>query len=204
MEKRLGEIENIMSLIWNDFSNDFINLENQNTKKVIALFLSSLILRHPNNLKKNENSRNFLINDIIKHNPPNNQKIAFIINGEEHSFDISELTQKVTEYEKSMFFVENIDYFITEFSEIFMKKKWSIIISEEKTIILFPISPKTLLQLEDYIDDENKEILYYPINDGHHSLYNHVLWNSSDRHIIANKNLENIINEMYNYKKEKN
>ena len=96
-----------------------------------------------------------------------------------------------------MFFVENIDYFMNEFSEIFMKKKWSIITSEEKkfitsdnpiiihnnltnifglntqgTIILFPISPKRLLQLEDCIDDnEKEEVSYHPINEDHHSLY---------------------------------
>lgn len=225
MENKLGEIENLVSLIWNDFSNDFINLENYNIKKVMALFLSSLILRHPNNLERNENSSNFLINEIIKHNPPNNKKVAFIVNGKEYLFDISELTKKVTEYEKSIFFVENIDYFMNEFSEIFMKKKWSIIISEEKkfitsdnpiiihnnltnifglntqgTIILFPISPKRLLQLEDYTDvDEKREVTYHPINEEHHSLYNHIIWNSSDKHILANKIFEDIINEIYNY-----
>ncbi len=225
MEKRLGDMENLISLIWNDFSNDFIDLENYNTKKVMAMFISSLILRHPDNLEKNENSRNFLINDIIKHNHLNNKKVAFIVNGEEHPFDISELTKKATEYEKSMFFVENIDYFMNEFSEIFMKKKWSIIISEEKkfitsdnpiiidnnltnifglntqgTIILFPISPKRLLQLEDYTDDnEKEEVSYHPINEDHHSLYNHIIWNSSDNHILANKNFEDILNEIYNY-----
>jgi len=224
MEDRLAEIENVMALIWNDFSNKFIDLEDQNTKKIIALFLSSLFLRHPNNLEKNENNRNFLINEIIKHNPPNNQKIAFIINGEEHPLDISELTTELTKYEKSMFFIENIDYFINKFSEIFLKKKWSIIISEEKkiitsdnpitihnsltdifgletkgTVVLFPISPKRLLKLEDYIEDKDKKVLYYPIIDDHYSFYNHILWNSSEKHIIANKNLASIVNEMYHY-----
>jgi len=229
MENRLKEIEDVVSLIWKDFSNKYIDLEDYNTKKVIALFLSSLMLRHPNNLKRNENHRDFLINDIIKHNPPNNQKITFIVNGEEQEFDISEITKEISEYEKSMLLVENIDYFTNKYSEIFMEKKWSIITSEEKkfitsdnpivisnnltdifglrtkgTIILFPISPKRLLQLEDYANNEDKKISYHPINKGHHSLYNHILWNSSDKHIIAHENLENIINEIYNYTREKN
>lgn len=227
MEDKLGRIENTISLIWNDFSNKFIDLENNNIKKSVALFLSSLILRHPSNLNTNEDIREFLYKDILKHNPPNNKKVAFIINGEEHPFDISVLSNTITEYEKSMFFIENIDYFIAEYTEIFMQKKWSIITSEERTfitsdnpisvhnnltdifglntkgtIILFPISPKRLLQLEDCVDsDEKIEVLYYPINKGHHSLYNHAIWNSSDKHIIASDSIENIVDEMYNYSK---
>ena len=228
MEYELGEIENILSPIWADFANRSIDLENGNIKKMISLFLSSLLLRHPNNLKKYEKMRNFLYDDILKNNPSDNKKVVFIANGKEEIVDINEFRNPISEYEKSMFFIENIHYFTNEYSEIFIKKKWSIIISEEKefmtsdnpmivnnnltevfglrtkgTIILFPISPKRLLRLEDYIDDEPKEVCYCPINKDEYILYNHIIWNSSDKYVISSGNIDDVIDKMYNYLRKK-
>lgn len=226
MEEKLKKIEDVLSLIWNDFSNKFIDLENYNTKKVIALFLSSLILRHPKKLQEYDNIREFLHNDIVEHNPPNNQNISFIIDGKEHSsFNIDELKNSMSDYARSMFFIENIDYFTSKYSEIFMKKKWSIITSEEKvfitsdnpiiihnsltdifglntkgTIILFPVSPRRLLFLEDYVDsNEKKDMSYRAISKEHHSYYNHIIWHSSDSHVISNQALVNVVNDIYDY-----
>ena len=62
---------------------------------------------------------------------------------------------------------------------------------------------KRLLRLEDYIDDEPKEVCYCPINKDEYILYNHIMWNSSDKYVILSGNIDDVIDKMYNYLRKK-
>lgn len=227
MEDKLGLLENnISSKIWSDLANDYIDLDNNNSiKKYLALFISTLILRHPNNLNENELFFSKFYKDIIKHFPHNVTECKFIIKDKEFILNIEEVTSREnqSDYDKSMFFIENIELLSIEYVEIFMKKKWSIVTSEERcfitsdnpviisndttntfgintkgTIISFPISPNRLLLLEDNINNSS-DVLYHPLNKGHHPYFNSPLWGSDNNFIISSNNLEIIVDEIYEY-----
>jgi hypothetical protein len=221
MDKRLEKFENLYAPIWRNLIKEEKNID----RKKMSYFLASLILRHPNNLKKNEYTREALYDDILKHNPPNNKKVAFIINEKEYPFNIDEFNN-ITEYEKSMFFIENIDSFILEFMEIIMKKNWRIVIEKDKkfitsdnpvcivnastdifglttkgTIIIFPISPKMLLILD---DDIGKSDVIEQCSLKHHSCYNLITWKNSDNHIIFHRNMDEVMEEIASFLRNNN
>ncbi len=225
-EKKLGSLENGLSLIWKDLATDYIDLNNWRFKKLIAIFLSTLILRHPNKLKEYENMRKFLLNIVLENNPKNNDQCIFIIKNKEHIIDIQKMEKEytsMTEEEKKLEFIEYIEFFNIEFSEILLKKKWSIFITEdyfissdnpicitniereiygldtEGTVIYFPISPTRLLELRDYKEEEKDELIYFPIKKGHHSLFNFLIYNNSEEIVISNNKMERVINEIYEY-----
>lgn len=206
MEDKLGRLESFLAgTIWKDLANSFIDFNHIQTKKIIALFISHLILRNKSNLERNENIKNFLIQDIIKHNPPNNTKCAFIVNGNEYPFDINDEInnlQKETDYDKSMFFIENIDIYATKYMEILLQKKWHIIYSEDKkfitsdkpviitlglrtkgTTILFPVSPTRIL----IMDDIGKKEPYNKFLDKEdYHIYNSIIFKKAYQYVFSN------------------
>jgi len=229
MEDKLAGLESITSQIWNKFANDRIALSPQ-MKKCIALFISTLIFRHPDNLDKNEHMKLFLYNEVMKNIPKGETQFTFLANGKESIIDVSEMEEALnaSEYDKSMYFIDNIDYFALDCAERLVKKKWSIIASEEKVfitsdrpvvisnpktgllgiespgvIISLPLSPTRLLILEDNINNE-ENLIEYPLNKGHAAFYNAPIWSNSYRYIIGHNDLEEVISEIFEYLKYDN
>ncbi len=227
MEDKLADIESLMSKIWKDFANTRMGLSDS-MKKGISLFIATLILRHPDNLHKNKHMKNFLYTDIMKHIPKGETKFTFSANGQESIMEVKDIEDglNASQYDESMFFIENIEYLSTTIVEQLIKKKWSIIASEEKVfitsdrpviisnpetgllgigskgvVISLPLSPTRLLLLEDNINNE-KDLSEYPLNKGHAPFYNSPIWSNAYRYIIGYKDTEEIIDEIYNYQEE--
>ncbi len=225
MEDKLADIENLTSKIWTCFVNNRMGLS-LTIKKIISLFIATLILRHPDNLYKNKNIKNFLYTEIMKNIPKGETKFTFSKNGQEAIIKIEEMEDALNEskYHENMFFIKNIESFAREITELLIKKKWSVIASEEKVfitsdrpviisnpttgllgigskgvIINLPLSPTRLLILEDNINNE-EDLTEYPLNKGHASFFNHPIFSNAYRYVIGNKDIEEIINEIYDYK----
>jgi len=228
MEDKLADLESMMSKIWNSFVNNRMSLSPQ-MKKGIALFIATLIFRHPDNLLKNENTTHFLYTEIMDNIPKGETKFTFLDNGKESIIDISEMEKAInsSDYDKSMYFIDNIDYFSLDIAELLVKKKWSIIVSNEKVfitsdrpviisnaetgllgikspgvIIGLPLSPTRILLLEDNHNDED-DLTEYPLNKGHESYYNQPIWSNAYRYIIGHKDLEEVINNIFEYNNTK-
>ncbi|MFT7005362.1 MAG: hypothetical protein ACJAWW_002736 [Sulfurimonas sp.] len=212
MEDKLGKIENFLSAtIWKDFANGFIDFNHIQTKRIIALFISLLILRNKSNLEKNENIKNFIVKDILKHNPPNNTKCAFIIKEKEYPFDINDeinIIENETKYDKSIFFIENIDIYSKKYMEILLQKQWYIIYSEDKkfitsdkpvistlglqtegTVIIFPISPTRML----IMDDIGKDSQYNVSDEESYYYFNSIIFSKAYQYVISNKDFSSMI-----------
>lgn len=227
MEDRLAGLESLMSQIWNGFVNNRMGLS-PTMKKGIALFIATLILRHPDNLYKNKEMKSFLYTEVMKNIPKGETKFTFVANGQESIIEVKEMEDALnaSEYDESIFFIKNIEYFATDIAERLIKKKWSIIASEEKVFITsdrpiiisnpetgllglespgvtisLPLSPTRLLLLEDNINNE-ENLTEYPLNKGHAPFYNRPIWSNAYRYIAGHKDLEEIINEIYEYRNE--
>jgi len=229
MEDKLADVESLMSKIWKDFANTRMGLS-PSMKKGISLFIATLILRHPDNLHKNKEMKKFLYTEIVKHIPNSKTKFTFSANGQESIMGMKDIKawRNASQYDESIFFVENIEYLAKTIADKLLKKKWSIIVSEEKVfittdrpviisnsktgllgvaspgvIISFPISPTRLLVLEDNATNE-KDLVEYPLNKGHAPFYNSPIWSNAYRYIIGHRDTEEVIDEIYNYQKNNN
>lgn len=227
MEDKLASIESLMSQIWKEFATTRMGLT-PSMKKGISLFIATLILRHPDNIPKNKEKRILMANDILNHIPEGETQFTFSAKGKETIIDLQEVKDSLnsTQYDESIFFIENIEHQSILIIEELMKKKWSIIASEEKVfitsdrpviisnsetgllgvgskgvVISLPLSPTRLLILEDNINNED-DLTEYPLNKGHASVFNSPIWSNAYRYIIGHKDTEDVINEIYNYRKE--
>ena len=228
MEDKLGDLESLISQVWGRFANNRMGLT-PSLKKGVALFIATLILRHPDNLSKNEEIRHFLYTIIIENIPEGETKFSFIAKGKERIVDIAEIEDMMnaSDYNNNMYFIDNIEIFATNIAERLIKKKWSIIASEEKefitsdrpviisnpetgllgiespgVIIILPLSPTRLLILEDNINNE-EDLTEYPLNKGHAPFYNQPIWSNAYRYIIGHKDLEEVISEIFEYDNSK-
>ena len=74
-------------------------------------------------------------------------------------------------------------------------------IGSKGVIIALPLSPTRLLLLEDNINNE-EDLTEYPLNKGHAPFYNEIIWSNAYRYIVAHKDINEIINEIYIYKRK--
>jgi hypothetical protein len=227
MEDKLADMESLMSKIWKGFANTRMGLSSS-MKKGVSLFIATLILRHPENLDKNKEMKTFLDNVILNNIPEGETKFSFIANGKENIINLQEVKDSYnsTEYEESVFFIENIELLSIKIAEELIKKKWSIIASEEKVfitsdrpviisnptggllgigskgvVISLPLSPSRLLILEDNINNE-EDLTEYPLNKGHASFFNRHIFSNGFRYIIGHKDIEEVVNEIFTYERE--
>lgn len=227
MEDKLADLESLMSQIWKDFANTRMGLS-PSMKKGISLFIATLILRHPENIDKNKEMKNFLYTEIMKSLPKGKTKFTFIAKDKDSIIEVKEMEDALnaSQYDESMFFIENIEYLATTIVEQLIKKKWSIIASEEKVfitsdrpviisnsqtglrgvgskgvVVSLPLSPTRLLLLEDNINNE-EDLFEYPLKKGHAPLFNSPIWSNAYRYIIGHKDIEEVLDEIYNYKEE--
>jgi len=227
MEDKLADIENLMSKIWKDFSNKRTRLS-PSMKEAISLFIATLILRHPDNLVKNKEIKKFMFKEIMSHIPKEQTKFIYSANGKESIMEIKDMIDwhDMSENDEKKFFIENIEYLAMNIAEKLVKKKWSVITSKEKVfitsdrpvvisnpetgllgidskgvIISLPISPTRLLVLEDNIKNE-EDLTEYTLKKGCAPLFNKFVWANAYRYVIASKNIEDVIDEIYNFQEK--
>jgi hypothetical protein len=140
MEHKLASLEHTVGMIWNDFANDFIDLDNQSNRKIISLFIATLYLRHPKRLAEYEDFQNKMIEfyKTIPKDKNGRPDISYlVVKGKEVEFDTTdwEKYSNPTKYDKELLFVSYIEDLAIEFAEIFMKKRWSVVFSESKQFI---------------------------------------------------------------------
>ena len=224
MEDKLADLESLLSTIWKEIAHENIYLT-KNYKKSIALFMATLMLRHPNMKDDIQNFRNKLCNDVLKNIPKGTKEFLLETKGKEMVVNIEEIYETLNESEddKKTFFIETLDRSAMNITELLLKKKWSIIFSKEKEfitsdqpvalsnpktgllgidseglIIYFPLSPTRLLVLEDNLDNEN-DVTYYPLNKGKATYFNHPIFSNAYKYGISHRKFEEIIVEMDEY-----
>ncbi|WP_373032920.1 DUF4238 domain-containing protein [Sulfurovum sp.] len=140
MEDKLASLESLISQIWPNFANGFIDLNNKAFRRGISLFLATLHLRHPKRLNEYDKLQKQLIDiyDTLPKDKNGNPMIGSIETKKGvFEFDSSdwERYSNPTEYDKQKFFVDTIKESAIEIAEAFMKKRWSVIFSESEQFI---------------------------------------------------------------------
>ena len=224
METKLWEVENLLSSVWIDLAEDFVDLGNASLRKNLSLFISLMHLRHPDNLKKYFHNHNKII-DLFEQAPIRTDGTpdveAIEINGKIYEFD----PDGWFEYrnwgkdERHLFFVNMIHSNAGFLARLLMKKRWSIITSDsnqfittdkpvcmqhltkqifgfgtEGTIITFPLSQKRLLRMDDMHCEPANQ--YYPLDNTILGAYNYSLWTNCSRFMITGRPIAQVLTEI--------
>jgi hypothetical protein len=227
LEKKLGRLESALAKEWPSLANEFIYISKDDPlRKGISLFISTMILRHPDTRTELEDTHQKmikLVNDVSDINDIS----AFELNGVEHKFDIDDWCKfkNRTKNNHHKFFTDYIQSNVIDIAEQLLKKRWSILFSEKPVFItsdkpvsichltknnfmedfglgtsgsfvVFPISPNRILVMDDRHDEPPWQ--YYSPNDNCFGFYNLHIWRNSNRFMISSRDINEVLKEIVN------
>lgn len=224
LEEKFADTETLLSRIWPEVAEDFIDLGDASIRKGLALFISLLHLRHPRRLAEIERIHTKLMEYYgrLPRDKDGNPDIGEVeVNGVWRPFDSSDwLRYKAADAEdKKRMFVNSVRHNATHFAEILMKKRWSVVFSAHpafittdtpivllnmtqdvfgigtaNTIISFPISPMRVLMMDDRHDEPSGQ--YYSLADAGPGPANITAWQACDRLMISPRPIDDVCAEM--------
>ena len=223
-EDKLAKLESIVSSIWPSFANNFVDLGSDSIRKCVSLFLATLILRHPSNLHEYRIIQNKMIEyfDGLPKDDEGRPKVNHIETPDgTFEFDVSNWNEysKPTDYDREIFFVEQINREAINVAKILMEKRWSVLFSDESgfittdrpvsifnqdkdkfgvsskgTFIKLPISPTRVLILDDRFQEPGSR--YYPLSEQGHGPANLTSWIHAHRFMITGRDTDEVCEEM--------
>lgn len=212
-EIKLSGLEGILSQIWEQFANDFIDLGNINIRRAVALFLATLVLRNPEKIDEIKKIHEKIVN-WVETIPPEEFTPELLMEFNQY--------KNTSENSFQEFFIEHIHNDAMLIAELFLAKRWSIIFSDEPvfitsdspvvivndkhkpygiktkgTVIIFPISPTRLLWLDDLY--EQPQYQYYPLKYQDSRSYNLLIWLNASRYMFSHRNSDEVLTEIVSY-----
>jgi hypothetical protein len=139
VEKKLSELEGTLAGIWHHFSGQQV-VCSEGMQKALALFLSTLYLRHPDQrLNAAETHRRMVkqVESIIALLETTPTHFACLVNGTEFQVPIGEFDKfkNSGENDHHRAFVDNILDTGTYLAESLLKKRWSFIVAEKPAFV---------------------------------------------------------------------
>ena len=225
-EDKLHDLESLMGGKILPYLNDSLvdYKGNKVIKNCLALYMSTLFLRHPSNIQLIQNIHSQL-NEFYDSLPKNNKGNPFIDEIVYKGKSIAFNNSKYKEYKSSdkndiqHMFVNYINSQAIECAKILLEKRWSIIFSDtpvfittdnpvitenleretfglrtEGTIISFPISPTRLIVLDDR--KEEPDGMYYPLGNHGPGPINLTLWKSAKEYMMSHRHTDEVLSEM--------
>jgi len=219
LEEKFASLESHLSQIWDGLIEQKIDLYGwEALRKSIALFVSLLILRHPDNIELSHSLHSKfveLFDSLPKDKNGNPVCDGISVNGEFRPMNTSDFA----EYKNpgldniQRMFVDGINTGATELAFKLLEKRWSVLFSEEpifmtsdkpviiqneKTdftgvgtpgaILVFPMSPKKVLMMDDLHDQPKGR--YYPIHNNDASPINLLLLQSATRFVVCHRKID--------------
>lgn len=233
MESRLADLENVVSSIWPILANDFVDLHaDEGIRRALALFVSTLHLRHPKRLSEVEMIHAELVAacEAFPKDEAGRPLIESVDDkGIVQPFDNSNWHEyrAAGPNDKKRIFVDAILQNATHCAEILMKKRWYVVFSQRPvfittdnpvtvvnrnrrvfglatpgTEVFFPVSPTRVLIMDDRHDQPKG--LYYPLLDDTRDcgLFNLTAWHHAERFMISPRHTDIVCAEMLTWSEE--
>lgn len=214
VEEDLSELESLIARGWNRIANEFVDFRRDApTRKIVALFMATLILRHPQQLEKTKQINQQLreLAHTVRKNAEGNRIITLTSqDGESKTLDISDwnTSTDLNESEMKELFASNIRAIGGEIAHDLLKKRWSVVYSKNPifctsdnpvimanptessfgimtkgTKILFPLSPTRFLILDDHLQVQDGS--YYAAKPGAQEHFCGMVWFLTHKFLIA-------------------
>jgi len=223
-EKKLADLEQIVSKIWPDICYDFLDFSGS-VRKIISLFLATIMLRDQksfNLIKKTHNNLRSFFDSLPKDDlgiPPIDK---FIHKEKEYDIDLSDWQdfKRGSDNYIRQVFVDTINKDAIHFAKILLDKTWSIRtfskpilatsdtpfimcnttketygIGTKGTIVFFPLTPYRALE----IGGKGEDNMCYPMSDKYAHLINYLLWTNDCRFIYSHRNTDEVLLEIHNF-----
>ena len=225
IEEKLAGFESFLNRIWPVLATGFVDLyRNEAFRKGVALFISTLHLRHPARISDiaNIHARLVAVYEQFPKDQNGNPIISEIEhNGIVHQFDNSGYWEykNAGPDEIQQMFVDDLEATATSFAEALMEKRWSVIFAEVPvfittdtpvaisnpkratfgiktpgTIVSFPLSPTRVLIMDDRHDQPKGH--YYPLAAHGPAPFNLTAWNGCERFMISPRSTDEVCAEM--------
>jgi hypothetical protein len=223
LEKKLGELESAIGLVWPKVADGYIDMGDETIRKGLSLFIAVMHLRNPEFRNSVEQTHTKLVRALsalpTKDGAPNVTQIE--INGTMHQVDTSAWNEyrNLTKNDHDLSFAQFVQSEAIRMAETLMKKRWSIILSERDSfittdrpvllghetrrtygydtnhvVLTFPLSPKRLLVMDDMYDEPAN--LCYPLAPQDTGAYNLAAWQNGSRFLITGRSVQEVLSEM--------
>ncbi len=214
-----------MGKIWPSLTDGLVDIAgNEVLKKGLALYISTLYLRHPSNIQKTTETHRQLVEfyETLPKDTAGNPLIGKVVNnGQVYQFDNSnyEKYKAADKNELQHLFVDFIHSEAVHCAEILLEKRWSVIFSDDPlfittdnpvvvvnkerevfglksqgAIITFPISPTRILVLDDMHNEPCGR--YYPLSKDGPGPINLTLWRNSQNFMVSPRHTDEVCVEM--------
>lgn len=224
LETKIEQLESTCSEFWERLANDFVELNDESIRKVVALFVSIMYLRHPDILKELPNIHKNIVR-LFERAPkladgtPDVDSIE--INGELHKIDTSGWHEYCSwdKREHHQFFTYLVQSEAIHLANLLIKKRWSVVFTEEPqfitsdkpvakqhatketfgfgtkgAIVSFPLSQTRLLVMDDMHSEPSNQ--YYPLKEGNIGAFNHSIWRGGSRFMVSGRPIEQVLREI--------
>ncbi len=212
-----------MGRIWPAVATDFVDLSDSTLRKSLALFASTLYLRHPDMRKQVERIHSDLC-ALIESAPKRDDGLpaveAIKLNGRAHPVDVRDWPsyKASTKDDHDRAFARTVRAEATQLAEIFLRKRWSVLLADEEvfitsdkpvsmhhehretygfdtegTLVAFPLSPTRVLLLDDLIEEPANQ--YYPLANGNPAPVNMMIWRGAARFLITGRPVTDVLEE---------
>ena len=223
-EDKLQKLESLMGHLWPSLVDGLVDFASEVLKKGLALYISTLYLRHPSNIKKTtETHRQFVeFYETLPKDTEGNPFIGEVVNkGTVYQFDNSnyEKYKLADKNELQQLFVDFIHSEAVRCAEILLEKRWSVLFSDKPlfittdkpvvvvnrdretfglktkgTMITFPISPTRILILDDLHNEPSGR--YYPLSQEGPGPINLTLWRNAENFMVSPRHTDEVCVEM--------
>ncbi|MGA7562490.1 MAG: DUF4238 domain-containing protein [Desulfobaccales bacterium] len=224
LESKMARLESVLSTVLPSIANGYVDLMQPEIRKVVALFVSVMHLRHPDNLIDSTSLHQRMV-QIYEKAPKKKDGTPEIdvieINGKMHEINTSgwDEYRNWDKNDHHIFFVNMVHSTAIFLAEILLKKRWSMIFSKEAAfvtsdkpvgkqhknkemfgfategaIITFPCSPTHLLVMDDMHSELQGQ--YYPLHNNDPGPFNLLIWRNGSRFMISQRNIDEVLFEM--------
>lgn len=224
LDDRLERVESSLGQVWSALAGDFVRLDEDAIRKGLALFVSLMHLRNPEVRRQVEAIHRQLI-DFYEAGPLRTDGTP----------DVSSLEHRTRVYDvgltdwheyrawgkdqHDLFFTKFIESEARFFADLLLRKRWSVIFSEQDTfitadrpvsvehqsrqtfgmgtkgaIVTFPLSPTRLLVMDDRHEEPANQ--YYPLQPSNAGAVNLTIWHGASRFLITGRQVEQVLTEV--------
>jgi uncharacterized protein DUF4238 len=223
LEQKLEKLESAIGILWPKVADGFIDLGEATVRKGLSLFIAVMHLRNPEFRKSLEKTHTQFVEAFSrlpsKDGKPNVDRIK--IEGQTYPFDAKgwDEYRDLTKNDHDRSFAQFIQSEAIRMAETLMKKRWSIVLSEQDSFITtdrpvllghesrrnygygtpgvlltFPLSPKRILVMDDMHDEHAN--LCYPLAPQDVGAYNLAAWHNGSRFLITGRAVPEVLLEM--------
>jgi hypothetical protein len=228
LESKLAGLESTLTEVWSILATGYVDFsQHESIRKLLALFIAILYLRHPDTLKESSELHNEIVRawDQFPKKSDGTPAISNIeMDGNMYDLDIGdwETFRNWNRNDDHRFFTGLIERDAIFLAELLLKKRWSVVYADrpafittdkpvgkqhqstkrfgfrtEGTIISFPLSPTRLLVLDNMHKEPADQ--YYPLDENIIGSINLMIWRSSSKFMISPRNTDEVLLEMVSW-----